>query len=76
MNKINIETSQLQRFANQLTGFYIIKVFPETYFRTDYNHIFLLNVGFKSGRLTILKEYTLSSNNQWSNLPRKKPRWL
>ena len=76
MNKINIETSQLQRFANQLTGFYIIKVFPETYFRTDYNQIFLLNVGFKSGRLTILKEYTLSSNNQWSNLPRKKPRWL
>ena len=44
MNKINIETIQLQRFANQLTGFYIIKVFSETYFRTDYNHIFLLNV--------------------------------
>ena len=38
------ETSQLQRSASQLTGFYMISVFTARYFRTDYNYFFTLNV--------------------------------
>ena len=34
-----IEISQLTCFANQLTVFYMIQVFTERYFRTDYNLI-------------------------------------
>ena len=43
-NSYHIETSKLQRFANQLTGFYMIRDFTERYFLTDYNFIFSLNV--------------------------------
>ena len=50
-NKINIETSQL-------TGFYIIKVFPEKYFRTDYDHNFLLNdiIFFNFKRIQVIRK--------------------
>ena len=41
-NSNDIETSQLQRFSNHLTGFYMIIVFIERYFRTDYNYIFFI----------------------------------
>ena len=50
-NKTNIETSQL-------TGFYIIKVFPEKYFRTDYDHNFLLNdiIFFNFKRIQVIRK--------------------
>ena len=32
----HIETSQLIYYANQLTGFYMARVFTESYFQIDY----------------------------------------
>ena len=56
-NSYHMETSQLICLANRMTGFYMIQVFTERYFRTDINSKFLI---------ILLSESYLW---QWLNMP-------
>ena len=58
-NSYHMETSQLICLANRMTGFYMIQVFTERYFRTDINSKLLI---------ILLSESYLW---QWLNMPSK-----